>query len=148
MKRREPERHTSAKYNSFYLFYPQITYLIVEARKVQRAQKRTEHLRERARSQAEGRKKMGKQMTTHSVNWVRVASLQPKICRNIANINVSHSVPISRLLTRLAVEAMGPKVFQMEQFHMVSTENTARIHHRCQYTRTGAGVVTASISTQ
>ena len=60
-----------------------MTYLIVEARKVQRAQKRTEHLRERARSQAEGRKKMGKQMTTHSVNWVRVASLQPKICRNI-----------------------------------------------------------------
>ena len=88
---------------------------------MQRAQKRTEHLRERARSQAEGRKKMGKQMTTHSVNWVRVASLQPKICH---------------------------KVFQMEQFHMVSTENTARIHHRCQYTRTGAGAVTASISTQ
>ena len=115
---------------------------------MQTAQKRTEHLRERARSQAEGRKKMGKQMTTHSVNWVRVASLQPKICRNITNINVSQSLPISRLLTRLAVEAMGPKVFQMEQFHMVSTENTARIHHRCQYTLTGTGAVTTSISTQ
>ena len=86
MKRRKPERNTSEKYNSSQSFLPpQITYLIVEARKVQRAQKRTEHLRERARSQAEGRKKMGKQMTTHSVNWVRVASLQPKICRNITN---------------------------------------------------------------
>ena len=87
LKRREPERNTSEKYNSPTTIFPtpQITHLIVEARKVQRAQKRTEHLRERARSQAEGRKKMGKQMTTHSVNWVRVASLQPKICRNITN---------------------------------------------------------------
>ena len=76
------------------------------------AQKSTEYLRLFDNKNAEGSEKSGKSRTAHSVNCVRVPSVQPNIL--------------------FAVSAHGLNVFHMEQDHIVMVENTISIHHLCQ----------------